>query len=85
MHHSVSIAHDSYVYPYDAEYESVLRPLRYALCELGQAYLQATSARYAVQTAGGHPRWLVFSEGFGLAGAVELHGCHWVSRGRFVR
>ena len=22
-----------------------------------------------------------FSEGFGLAGAVELHGCHWVSRG----
>ena len=22
-----------------------------------------------------------FSEGFGLAGAVESHGCHWVSRG----
>ena len=22
-----------------------------------------------------------FSEGFGLAGGVELHGCHWVSRG----
>ncbi len=54
MHHSVLIAHDSYVYPFDAEYESVLRPLRYALCELGHAYLRATSARYAVQTAGGH-------------------------------
>lgn len=54
MHHSVLIASRRYVYPFDAEYEAVLRPLRYALAELGQAYLQATSARYAVQTAGGH-------------------------------
>ena len=54
MHHSVLIGAHSYVYPFDAEYEAVLRPLRYALSELGQAYLQATSARYGVQTAGGH-------------------------------
>ena len=54
MHHSVLSGHRSYVYPFDAEYEAVLRPLRYALAELGQAYLQAMSARYAVHTAGGH-------------------------------
>ena len=54
MHHSVLVGARSYVYPFDAEYEAVLRPLRYALSELGQAYLQATSARYAVHTSGGH-------------------------------
>ena len=54
MHHSVLVGPGSYVYPFDAKYEAVLRPLRYALSELGQAYLQTTSARYAVQTAGGH-------------------------------
>ena len=54
MHHSALIGQRSYAYPFDAEYEAVLRPLRYALSELGQAYLRATSARYAVQTAGGH-------------------------------
>lgn len=54
MHHSVLIGSRSYAYPFDAEYEAVLRPLRYALSELGQAYLRATSSRYAVQTAGGH-------------------------------
>jgi len=54
MHHSVLMGHRSYAYPFDVEYEAVLRPLRYALSELGQAYLRATSARYAVQTAGGH-------------------------------
>lgn len=54
MHHSVLIGQRSYAYPFDAEYEAVLRPLRYALSELGQAYLRATSARYAVHTAGGH-------------------------------
>ena len=54
IHHSVVVGPGSYVYPFDAEYEAVRRPLRYALSELGQAYLQTTSARYAVQTAGGH-------------------------------
>lgn len=54
MHHSVLLGHRSYVYPFNSEYEAVLRPLRYALCELGHAYLQATSARNAVHTAGGH-------------------------------
>lgn len=54
MHHSILTGSRSYMYPFDAEYEAVLRPLRYALAELGQAYLRATSSRYAVQTAGGH-------------------------------
>ena len=52
MHHSVFGERGGYVYPFDPEYEAVLRPLRYALSELGHAYLQATTARYAVQTAG---------------------------------
>lgn len=54
MHISVLMGPRSYAYPFDVEYEAVLRPLRYALSELGHAYLQATSARYAVQTAGVH-------------------------------
>ena len=53
-HHSVFVDDNNYVYPFDAEFEAVIRPLRYSLAEIGGAYANSTSARFAVQTAAGH-------------------------------
>ena len=53
-HTSVFVDDRRYDFPFDADFESVIRPLRYSLAELGSAYAQATSARSAVQTAAGH-------------------------------
>lgn len=53
-HSSVFVDDSRYVYPFDAAFESVIRPLRYSLAELGSAYAQSTSSRSAVQTAAGH-------------------------------
>ena len=53
-HHSVFVDDNHYVYPFDAEFEAVIRPLRYSLAEIGGAYANSTSARFAVQTAAAH-------------------------------
>lgn len=53
-HHSVFVDDNNYVYPFDAEFEAVIRPLRYSLAEIGGAYAHSTSARFAVQTAAAH-------------------------------
>ena len=53
-HHSVFVDDNNYIYPFDAEHEAVIRPLRYSLAEIGGAYANSTSARFAVQTAAGH-------------------------------
>lgn len=53
-HHSVFVNDNNYVYPFDAEFEAVIRPLRYSLAQIGGAYANSTSARFAVQTAAGH-------------------------------
>ena len=52
--HSVFVDDHRYVYPFDAGVESIIRPLRYSLAEIGGAYAQSASARFAVQTAAGH-------------------------------
>ena len=52
--HSVFLDDRRYVYPFDAEFESIIRPLRYSLAQIGSAYAQSTSARFAVQTAASH-------------------------------
>lgn len=53
-HHSISVDDNNYIYPFDAEFEAVIRPLRYSLAEIGGAYANSTSARFAVQTAAAH-------------------------------
>lgn len=53
-HHSVFVDGNNYVYPFDAGFEAVIRPLRYSLAQIGGAYAHSTSARFAVQTAAGH-------------------------------
>ena len=53
-HHSVFVDDNNYVYPFDADFEAVIRPLRYSLAEIGGAYAHSTSARFAVQTAAAH-------------------------------
>ena len=74
-----------YRYPFDEDYEAVLRPLRYVPADLWDGYVSPLRSRYLVTTAGGHLGGWCFSEGFGLAGAVELHGCYWVSGGGSCR
>ncbi len=54
MHHYVFLDPQRHCYPFDAEFEGVLRPLRYSLSELGSAYMNFTTARYAVYNAGSH-------------------------------
>ena len=52
-HHSVLLG-DRYCYPYNEEFEGVLRPLRYVIAELGLSYKRMHSARFFVQNSGGH-------------------------------
>lgn len=54
MQHYVFLDPVRHCYPFDAEFEGVLRPLRYSLSELGSAYMNFTTARYAVYNAGSH-------------------------------
>ena len=54
MPDSVFVDDRRYVYPFNAEFEAVIRPLRYSLAQLGLAYDHSMSARFAVQTAAGH-------------------------------
>ena len=54
MQHCVFFDPQNHRYPFDAEFEAVLRPLRYSLSELGSAYMNFTTARYAVYNAGSH-------------------------------
>lgn len=43
-----------YRYPFDADYEDVLRPLRYVPADLWDGYVSPLRSRYLVTTAGGH-------------------------------
>lgn len=54
MQHCVFLDPQNHRYPFDTEFEAVLRPLRYSLSELGTAYMNFTTARYAVYNAGSH-------------------------------
>ena len=50
-----SIIKDNFCsYPADYKFEMVVRPLRYSLNELGDAYTGFSSARYPIITSGGH-------------------------------
>ena len=53
IHYSI-IKGNRYTYPADYKFERVVRPLRYALNELGGAYTGFHSARYSVEASGGH-------------------------------
>ena len=54
MHHSVIVGGNSYYYPYDATFEGVLRPLRYALCYLSRAYHDPADAHLVLQVSAGY-------------------------------
>ena len=43
-----------YRYPFDEDYEAVLRPLRYVPADLRDGYVSPLRSRYLVTTAGGH-------------------------------
>ena len=43
-----------YGYPFDEDYEAVLRPLRYVPADLWDGYVSPLRSRYLVTTAGGH-------------------------------
>ena len=53
MHHSIFVG-DMYYYPFNQEFDAVLRPIRYVLNELSTAYDETSSTRFAVATSGGH-------------------------------
>ena len=52
-HHSL-FKDDNYCYPFNEEFEGVLRPLRYVIAEMGLVYKKMHSARFFVQNSGGH-------------------------------
>lgn len=53
IHNSI-IEGNSYRYPFDREFEAIIRPLRYSLRELGITYVDMSSARYSISMSGAH-------------------------------
>ena len=45
---------NGYLYPFDKDYERVLRPLRYVPAELWDGYASPLRSRYLIMTAGGY-------------------------------
>ena len=54
MHNAVWIPGSGYQYPFDKEYEAILRPLRYVPAYLNAASRNSVFIRSVIQTAGGH-------------------------------